>query len=332
MIRKKKSLLSMLALGVILSAAKGVSATSVQTEEATLSVEDIDRVEMVNVRELGQEAYKYSYMTDQEGNYRTAVVSGNGRVIEFKEQSPFVMVDGKRMPLSTTTTKGGAILPEWNDGVKFDGIDVYVPKEVVLDIFELSERGDGLVYEKEVIQVIEQPEIEEEVEFFKPIKEKQPKKEEEKTEEESGEIIPEKDEIAEERPVEESESSEDAIKEEPAESEKEEEAIKAPVEPAVPVMPEESEESKDELPKEEPQPVITESDWSAFIKEAKQKVNPLQIKEYSDGSISFDVDNKKPEHADVKQRIIAWLEEQLYVYEMKEVKTATQISVKRSLK
>lgn len=321
--RKKKSLLSLLALGTFLSMAQGVSVVSAQTEVAMLPIEKIDRVDMVNVRELGQKAYKYSYMTDQEGNYRTAVVSGNGRVVEFKEQSPFVMVDGERTPLSTTTIKGGAILPTWNDGVKFDGMDVYVPKEAVLDIFELLERADGLVYEKEIIEVVEQPVIEDEIEFIKPVEQEKPKKELEKPKEEPEEEATQKDEDetpVEEEKTEETESREDVIQEELTEVDKEVETPNVdPVE-------------EEELPDEKKEPAITDLNWSTFLKEIKQKVEPLQVKEYSDGSIAVDIDNQKPESADLKLHILAWLDEQLYVYEVREVTTTTQISVKRSLR
>lgn len=334
MTHTKKRLLSLLALGAVFGVFQNSQPVNAQSDTATLPVIVMDDVEVVNIRDLGNSAYKFSYLSDMTENLRTAVISGNGQVIEFRENSPFAMVNGERVPLSTTKTKDGAVLPDWNDGVDFEGVDVYVPKEIVLDAFDLSESDDGLLYEKEVVEVVKEPVLEEEPVVEKEYQTIQPTEEEdiEPEEEVEEETI---DTEAAETPKENVESREDEIQEEsqPSESEEKEPIKEEPDEVIDEELPsndnplEEESEGNDEK-----EPIIAESDWSLFVEQAKQKVAPSTIKHYSDGSLSFEIDNQKPESAAFKTQVLSWLEENPYKYETKDTKNMTQVFIKRSLR
>lgn len=146
---------------IVMALFSGGQSVLAETEMETLPIEEKGSFEVVNVRELGKEAHRYNFSLTDSEQYRTALLSGNDTLVEFTEQSPFAVVQGKLVALNTAKTKEGIVLPQWSEGVIIEEGQVYAPASFISDLFDLTIRNNELVYEKEVIIVVEEPKSEE---------------------------------------------------------------------------------------------------------------------------------------------------------------------------
>ena len=270
----------------------------VETETKILKVEKIKEVEFINIRELGLNAYQFSFHSERHDTYQSAILTGKGRVVEFKERSPFATVDGKRVPLETTQTKEGVVLPKWNEGIVFEGVDVYVPKEMIVSVFGLEERHEALAYEKEIPKIVEKVDLEEEIKFYK----QKPKKEEVVEEEPAPEVEEEDEEDIKEPVEEEVDKDLEEEKEEPVDKDKEDET-----------EPEEEEENEEDTTKE---------DWSMFLTELLETFPEVVLKDEGD-TLTFVLANELPADVTQVQALVDWLEKQEVVFKYKELEDKT---------
>lgn len=284
-----------------------------ETKMSTLPIEKMGTVEMVNISQLGRNAHQFSFMQDNEGNYRTVILSGKGRVVEFTEKSAFAIAEGRRTPLITETTKDGAILPQWTEGIVFKEGEVFAPASFVQNVFELTERNGEIVFEKAKPKTTKTQEEESEEIFFK-TNETNTKT---KNSQESPTITPE---VVNEVPE---EKVEEVVEEEPVVDEVETDEVEKP-EVQLPEAPQ-----PPNIPVEK-ENIIENKDWEALYQQINQLDDGLSIR-FGEQEILIEVMHESDKSEQRKSKLNDWLTQQNVTFSIEETHERTHFIIKRSL-